>query len=153
METRSILYLGLILALLITVQGCATVGRAIGSGAGAGALFGGGIGALADPGRRGQNRIRNILIGTAIGGAVGAGSGYLTHRLTQNEAESSYKDAKDVGKKEEFERSTNSSENTPNLIPPRTEAVWVPDLVRGQTFIPGHFEYRIIEGAHWEVQR
>lgn len=138
---------------LVFVQACSTAGKSIGAGAGMGALLGGGVGALADPGRGGGNRFRNILIGTGVGGAVGAGTGYIAHRLAQDDREESYKKGKDETKKEITDQAMAGSGSAPSLVPPKTESFWVPDQIRGQTFIPGHFEFRIIEGAHWEVNR
>ncbi len=140
-------------ALLFLATGCATTGRSVGAGAGVGAGFGAGVGALADPGPGGENRIRNILIGTAVGGAVGAGAGYAADHLMKDEKDSSYQRGKGDAQKEISDRATISASNQPKLTPPRTEARWIPDQVRGATFVPGHFEYLIIENARWEAGR
>ncbi len=79
----SALFFGVIACLLLT-PGCATTGRSIGAGAGLGAFMGAGVGALADPSHQGGNRFRNILLGTAIGGVVGAGAGYAGDRIVNN---------------------------------------------------------------------
>lgn len=143
----------LFLAFQFLCSSCATTGGSIGMGAGGGALLGGGVGALADPGRKGENRIRNILIGTAIGGAVGAGAGYAADRLLKDGKDDAYQKGKTDAQKDISDRALNNDGNTPKLIPPKTEARWVPDQVRGNTFVPGHFEYLILEGARWDVAR
>ena len=139
--------------LLVLVSGCATTGQSVGLGAGSGALLGAGAGALADPGSHGGNRVRNVLIGTAIGGALGAGVGYLAGHNTENEKSEAYQKGKGDEKTEQQKRASNPDGTSPQLIAPKTEARWVPDQVRGTVFIPGHFEYVILEGAHWEVVR
>jgi hypothetical protein len=131
--------------------GCATTGRSVGAGAAAGGIAGAGVGAIADPGRHGENRFRNVVIGTAIGAAVGAGAGYAMDRFTHDEREDAAKGAKAQAEKEAETHAAQSTGMEPRLLPARTEARWIPDQVRGSTFVPGHFEYIIIEGARWET--
>lgn len=139
--------------MLILCSSCATTGKSIGAGAGAGAALGAGVGALADPGEGGEHRIRNVLIGTAIGGVVGAGTGYVADRYAKDEKDAAYQKGKLETQKEISEHPVYSDANQPKLVPPRTEARWIPDQVRGATFVPGHFEYIILEGAKWEPTR
>ena len=46
-------------------------------------------------------------------------------------------------------KASTGTSREPILIPPRVEARYVEDQVRGGTFIPGHVEYQIIEPAKW----
>jgi hypothetical protein len=134
-------------------QGCSTTQSSLATGAGIGGLAGAGVGAIADPGPDGNNRFRNIVIGTAAGSLVGAGTAYAIDRSNHDSNE----DGKKQGKKEAEEEANrrnqpSGSGNTPELIPPKTEAKWIPDQVRGSTFVPGHFEYSIVSPARWEAK-
>lgn len=138
---------------LVMSSGCATTGRSVGAGSVAGGVMGAGIGAIADPGPGGENRIRNVLIGTAAGSLVGAGAGFMIDRHIKDERQESYSKGKRDAEEASSRKASSSSGNQPRLSPAQTEAKWVPDQVRGSTFIPGHFEYVIIEGAHWEASQ
>lgn len=139
--------------LLMIGASCATTGRSVGLGAGTGAAAGTGVGLLANPGDNGQNRVRNVLIGSAIGGALGAGVGYLGDRVVRGKEQESYDKGKSEAKKETETQINTSLSEQPQLMPAKTEARWIPDQVRGNTFVPGHFEYVIIEGAKWQTSR
>jgi hypothetical protein len=132
---------------------CATTGKSTASGAVAGGLLGAGVGAIADPGEGGRNRFRNVVIGTAVGAAAGAATGLMFGESMKDERD----DARSQGRKEAMDtKSTSRTGNSgepPTLIPPRTEARWIPDQVHGNTFIPAHFEYSIVEGAQWQIPR
>ena len=125
----------------------------MGLGAAGGAAAGAGIGLMADPGEEGENRVRNVVIGSAIGGVLGAGAGYLGDRLVKDREKESYEKGKSESKKDTENQIGTGMPGQPQLLPARTEAKWVPDQVRGSTFVPGHFEYMIIEGAKWQVSR
>ena len=140
--------------LLFSLQACSTTQKSIALGAGVGSAAGAGVGAVADPGPKGKYRLRNVVIGTAVGAVAGAGVGYALDRYSHDERE----DAKREGKKESEEEQNkrldaSSSGGSPQLIAPKTEAKWIPDQVRGSTFVPGHFEYIIISQAHWEASQ
>lgn len=138
------------LALLGLSTGCATSGRTIGAGAGVGAGLGAGAGMLADPGPEGENRVRNVLIGSAVGGVVGAGAGFIADRIVKEGKDDAYQRGKKDQQREISDSAPSGSGQQPKLIPPRTEARWIPDQIRGNTFVPGHFEYVIIESAKWD---
>lgn len=135
---------------LSTSFGCATPAGSAGVGAVAGGVTGAGVGALADPGARGQNRFRNVIIGTAVGSALGAGAGFMLGQHVKDERDAAHDGGKKEALRESESHAGSLSGNSPRLIPARTEARWVPDQVRGSTFVPGHFEYLIIEGARWD---
>lgn len=135
---------------LLFMSACATTGGSVGAGAASGGLVGAGVGAIADPGSQGQNRIRNIVIGTAAGGVVGAGAGFMMDRHVKDERQEAFERGKKDGARE-APSSTRSPGASPQLMPAKTEARWIPDQVRGSTFVPGHFEYIIIENARWSA--
>ena len=151
MERSNILPSLLLLMLTIgNLTGCATTGKSIGLGAAGGAAFGAGVGALADPGPKGRNRIRNVLIGAGIGAAAGAGAGLLVQKGNEASESEGFDKGKLAAQKEKEAQANSLDPQAPKLIPARTEARWVPDVVRGNTFIPAHFEYQIVEGARWD---
>lgn len=133
---------------LALVSGCSTSGRSAFFGAGLGSLAGAGVGALADPGPKGRGRIRNVFIGAAAGSLAGAGAGLLIHEMGENKEKAGYEKAKSENDKKASQYAAASGE--PVLIPARVESIFVDDQVRGTTFVPAHFEYRIVEPAKWQ---
>lgn len=145
---------GIVLTLaLIFVSACSTPGKSVGAGAALGGLAGAGVGAIANPGKKGENRFRNVVVGTAVGAAVGAGAGYLADRYVQNERDEAEAKGRAEANKENAGPPASAAFGSPQLVPAKTEARWVPDQIRGSIFVPGHFEYVIIEGARWETER
>ncbi len=143
-----------VIPLIVSLQGCSTTSGSIATGAGLGGAMGAGVGALADAGPGGQHRFRNVVIGTAGGALLGAGAAYAIDRHEHDVAE----DARKAGVKERDEEwqkrnAASASNGSPELIPAKTEARWVPDQVKGSTFVPGHFEYFILENAHWSTKQ
>jgi hypothetical protein len=141
------------IVIIAALAGCSTTGKSVGAGGLVGGGLGAGAGLLADPGDNGQNRIRNVFIGSAIGGALGAGTGYVADRFVKDEKDEAYKKGKSDKEKEISDRLDSSSVSQPRLLPAKTEARWIPDQIRGNTFIPGHFEFNIVEGARWESNK
>jgi len=144
-KTVLITVITLIVSTLITA--CASSGTSTLMGAGLGAGLGSGIGAMVDPGPKGRNRIRNVFIGATAGSLLGAGTGYLAHEAT----ESAKKDAYDKGKTDaEKKQSAYSGDpGQPVLVPAQVDVQYQEDQVRGNVFVPGHFEYRIVSPSHW----
>jgi len=138
------------LACLIS-SGCTTMGKSVGAGAAAGGMMGAGVGALADPGSDSQNRFRNVVIGAAVGSAVGAGAGFMMGEHLKNEKQEAVSLARKGADEENSRHIQSTQAGAPRLISPRTEARWVSDQIRGNVFVPGHFEYVIVEGAKWET--
>lgn len=143
-----------LLTCIISLSACATTGKSTAAGAGVGAVVVGTAGALADSGPDGSNRMRNVVIGSAIGAGLGAAGGYFFGKHAETERENARaqgrKDAEDHIK---VETDNALQGDSPRLVPAKTEAKWVPDAVKGGTFIPGHFEYIIVQPAHWESGR
>lgn len=131
----------------IMVSGCATQSKSAGLGAFIGAGTGAALGGIVDPGKRGEYRTRNVIIGTAVGGIAGAVMGstiFENNELKRQEAyESGQKNAKAALSKQG---------NMPDLKNPKVEARWIEGRVVGNRYIDGHFEYIIIEPARWDVE-
>jgi len=136
------------LALGLVLSACATGGKSTLLGAGVGSGLGAGIGALADPGPKGRDRIRNVFIGAAAGGLLGAGAGYLAHGVVEKHEGEAYEKGKKDGEKTPAPiYAGNGAE--PVLTPARVESRYVDDQIRGNVFVPAHFEYMIVEPARW----
>jgi hypothetical protein len=134
------------LTVMTYASGCATTGRSTLVGAGAGAGIGAGVGAMVDPGPKGEGRIRNVFIGATAGSLLGAGAGYLAHEEIESRERASF----ERGKKESEKASAQSSSlGEPVLLPAKYEARFVERQVRGNVFVPEHFEYVIVEPARW----
>lgn len=137
--------LAVLLALICSA--CATSGRSTLFGAGTGATIGAGIGALANPGAKAQGRIRNVFIGATAGSLLGAGIGNLAHEEIEDREKASFEKAK----KESggIAASSSGNPNAPVLLPPRVESRFVEEQVRGNVYVPAHYEYIIVEPARW----
>ena len=149
--TNWAIYLALSFAIILST-GCSTTGKSIGAGALSGGVLGAGVGALADPGNAGENRFRNVVIGTAVGSAVGAGTGFMADQYAKNEKVDAYEKGKKDAEEAVNARLKSSQSKQPRLLPAKTEAHWVNDSIRSNVFIPGHFEYQIIEPARWTTE-
>ena len=131
---------------LAVLSGCATSGRSTLLGAGAGAGIGAGVGAMVNPGPKGEGRIRNVFIGAAAGSLLGAGIGNFAHEGIEGREKAAY----EKGKKEGTEtQAVGGADGAPVLLPPRVEARFVDEQVRGSVYVPAHFEYVIVEPARW----
>ena len=67
----------LVSALLL--NGCATQGKSAGLGGLIGATGGAALGGIADPGKKGEYRTRNVVVGATIGGMAGLIAGSALH--------------------------------------------------------------------------
>lgn len=128
---------------LMFLNGCATAGKSAALGGGIGAGVGAIAGGLADPGRDGEYRTRNVVIGTALGGMAGLAAGSLIHNEVEDQ------------KREAFQKGAASSPSPKNgtmpaLKTPRVESKWIDAHVVGNKFIDGHFEYIITEPTRWD---
>jgi len=128
----------------LAIAGCATQNKSVGLGAALGGGTGALVGSIADPGRRGENRTRNVILGSAVGAMVGAVAGGILH------------DDSEKKKKEAFLKGQASAPtpdgSPPSLSAPRVETKWIEGRVQGNRYIEGHFEYIIIEPARWDVR-
>lgn len=132
---------------VLTGSGCATSGKSTLLGSGIGAGVGAGVGAMVDPGPKGEGRIRNVFIGAAAGSLIGAGTGYFSHDLIEGRENDAYAKGKSDGAK--GQAAGGGTPGAPVLLPPRIEARFVDEQVRGTVFVPAHFEYVIVEPARW----
>lgn len=134
------------LAAVIVLAGCSTANKSVGLGGAVGAGTGALIGGIADPGKNGEMRTRNVLIGATLGGMTGMIAGSLVHK----ESEKSKKEAFLAGQKTAVPMQSGAM---PALSQPRVETHWIEGRVQGNRFIEGHFEYVIVEPVRWDVKQ
>lgn len=123
--------------------GCATQGKSLGMGAGIGAGAGAIAGGIADPGKDGEHRTRNVIVGSALGGVAGVVAGGLLYDAGEDKRRAGYEAGKKAGSKPQ-------SGTMPALSQPKVEARWVDSKVIGNRYVEGHFEYVIVEPIRWE---
>ncbi len=137
-QLTSIAYL-----LAIHVVGCATANRSTGLGGAIGAGTGMAVGAIADPGKNGAYRTRNIIIGGTLGAMTGMIAGNTIHESNEK--------AKNEGLKTGRVTAVPVDPNEePKLIPAQWRAEVVEAKRIGNRFVPRHIEYVITEPARWE---
>jgi hypothetical protein len=138
-------YTACIAAFFIVLQlgGCATADQSIGLGGAVGAGTGIAIGAIADPGKKGEYRTRNIM----IGGTLGAMTGLIAGSAIHSSAEKLKGEAFNAGRVSAPPVDPNEE---PKLIPAQWRAEVVEARRVGNRFVPRHIEYIITEQARWE---
>ena len=131
------------LSLSLALNGCATADKSVGLGAGIGAGSGMAIGAIADPGKNGEYRTRNVIIGGMLGAMTGAVAGSLIHSSREKQRAEAYKEGQ-----------AQATVIDPNQQPKLIAAQWRAEVIEakrvGNRFIPRHVEYVITDPAKWE---
>jgi hypothetical protein len=146
MKQNTQIYNAIILAISLTlIASCATQNKSLALGGAIGAGTGAIIGGIADPGKDGQYRTRNVIIGTGVGAVAGMATGAFIHSNIEDKKREAY----DQGKTDALKK-PQASGTMPNLKNPKVEARWMDGKVIGNRYIDGHFEYVIIEQARWE---
>jgi hypothetical protein len=129
--------------LALTTCGCASANKSIGLGGSIGAGTGAVLGGIADPGKKGEYRTRNVIIGSALGGMAGMIAGARIYENTAKQKQEAYKQ----GQKN---APAVDQDDSPNLIPAKWRAEVIETRRIGNRLIPRHIEYVIIEPARWE---
>ena len=132
------------LATLLLQTGCSTMGKSMGLGGAIGAGTGAALGGIVDPGKNGQYRTRNVIIGAGVGAIAGTLAGASMHENNERDKELAYM------KGQEAQRKSSKGQSVPALQQPKVEAIWVESKVVGNRYIEGHFEYIITEPTRWE---
>lgn len=129
---------------VLSLIACASQNKSVGLGAALGGGTGALVGAVADPGRKGENRTRNVILGTGLGAMAGMVAGNVLYE----ESEKKRKDAFLKGQASQ----PKMEGQPPSLSAPRVETRWIEGRVMGNRYIEGHFEYVIIEPARWDLK-
>ncbi len=131
----------LALTLVGILSACSTANKSVVAGAGFGAIGGAAIGGIADPGKNGEYRTRNVLVGATLGTMVGAVSGSLIHKKMEASKKEAYEKGKSTPRPD--------SSGQPTLTEPKVDARWIEGHGQGNRWIDGHWEYIILEPARW----
>lgn len=131
---------------VLIMSGCATSGKSVLTGTAVGAGVGSAIGAL-NPGQGG----RNVFIGSTAGSLLGAGAGYLTHKYMEQRETRGKEKAFDENKFSQWLTSQGSSldPDLPQLSDPIIEKQFIPDQVRGNQYMTGHWVFTIKNPTKW----
>lgn len=129
----------------VMLSGCATQNKSLALGGAIGAGTGAIIGGIADPGKDGQFRTRNVIIGSSFGAIAGMAGGAVIHSNSEDKKKEAYEQGKS-----EATKKLQTSSTMPNLKNPKVEARWIDGKISGNRYIEGHFEYVIMEPARWE---
>lgn len=143
-ERADLYYLMFItLALAISAVGCATQGKSVGLGGVVGAGTGAIAGGLMDPGKDGEYRTRNVVVGATLGGMAGMVTGALVYDPTEKEKKEAFLKGKAAAP-------APSTGTPPTLKPARVESQWIEGHPVGSNrWVDGHFEYVISEPARF----
>lgn len=144
-ETASFYYFSMIyfVALSLAMAGCATQNKSAGLGGLLGAGTGAALGGIVDPGKNGEYRTRNVIVGSALGGMAGLITGSVIH----DEMDSQKKEAYLKGRASAPQASAGAM---PSLKNAKVESKWIEGRVVGNRYIEGHFEYIIVEPTRWD---
>ena len=143
-KKTNLCYFATIVSTSILLNGCATESKSIGLGGAIGAGSGAVLGGIVDPGKNGEYRTRNVIVGAALGGMAGMVAGSVIHENTEDK------------KKEAFLKGRASapppqSGVMPSLKPARVESQWIEGHPVGTNrWVEGHFEFLIAEPARWD---
>jgi hypothetical protein len=146
-EKHDLLYLaalhGIALTIAFSFMGCATESGSIGLGGGIGAGTGAIIGGIADPGKDGQYRTRNVIVGSVVGGMAGMITGSEIHKNSEELKREGYL-------KGRASAPAPAAGAVPSLTQPRVRTEWVDSRAVGNRYVEGHFEYIIEENSRWD---
>jgi hypothetical protein len=145
-ERADLVYLMFVfLALAISAVGCATQGKSVGLGGAIGSGTGAIAGGLMDPGRDGEYRTRNVVIGGTLGAMAGMVTGALVYDHTEKEKKEAFLKGQAAAPTPGATGST-----APTLKPARVESQWIEGHPMGTNrWVEGHFEYVISEPARF----
>lgn len=142
---RKKLYVICVLALAFILNGCATQGKSAGLGGLIGATGGAALGGIADPGKKGEYRTRNVVVGAAIGGMAGLIAGSALHDEIKTREAKAYANGRASAPRQ-------ATGAMPSLQEAKVESRWIEGRVVGNRYIEGHFEYIITEPTRWSDQ-
>lgn len=145
-EKMNLFYLGgIYFFVVLLATGCATQSKSAGMGGLIGAAGGAAIGGIVDPGKNGEYRTRNVIVGATLGGMAGLIAGSAMHDEIKTRESVAYSKG----------RASAPQVNTgamPSLRGAKVESRWIEGRVVGNRYVEGHFEYIITEPARWDAQ-
>jgi malic enzyme len=128
----------------VLMSACATKEKSIGLGSSLGAGMGAALGGIMSPGKNGQYRTRNVIVGATVGAIAGGFTGSSLHDQKEQE--------KEIALLKSQSKAASRSPAVPELQQPKVEAYWVESKAVGNKWIEGHYEYVISEPTRWAAQ-
>ena len=128
----------------VLMSACATKEKSIGLGSSLGAGMGAALGGIMSPGKNGQYRTRNVIVGATVGAIAGGFTGSSLHDQKEQE--------KEIALLKSQNKAASRSPAVPELQQPKVEAYWVESKAVGNKWIEGHYEYVISEPTRWAAQ-
>lgn len=145
-ERMNLFYMAAIyLAAFALATGCATQNKSAGLGGLIGATGGAALGGIVDPGKNGEYRTRNVVIGATIGGMTGLVAGSALHQEIKEREAKAYANGRTSAPRQ-------ATGAMPSLREAKVESRWIEGRVVGNRYIEGHFEYIISEPTRWDAQ-
>jgi hypothetical protein len=129
----------------LAMTACATQNKTAGLGSLIGATGGAAIGGIVDPGKNGEYRTRNVIIGATVGGLVGLVAGSNFHEEIKAREEAAYTKGRASAPQPQMGA-------VPSMKNASVESRWIEGRVVGNRYIEGHFEHTITEPTRWDVQ-
>ena len=127
---------------VLCLNGCATQGKSAGLGGLIGATGGAALGGIADPGKKGEYRTRNVVVGATIGGMAGLIAGSTLFDEIKARESKAYANGRASAPRQ-------VTGAMPSLREAKIESRWIEGRVVGNRYIEGHFEHIITEPTRW----
>jgi outer membrane lipoprotein SlyB len=128
----------------VMMSSCASKEKSVGLGSSLGAGMGAALGGIMNPGKHGQYRTRNVIVGATVGAIAGGFTGSSLHDQKEQE--------KEIALLKSQKQTTSRAPAVPELQQPKVEAYWVESKVVGNKWVEGHYEYVISEPTRWAAQ-
>lgn len=141
--TKVFKYLMIVTSLFLSA--CATQNKSAGLGGLIGATGGAAIGGIVDPGKNGEYRTRNVVIGATIGGMAGLVAGSNLHEEIKARESAAYSKGRASAPQMPMGA-------MPSLKNAKVESRWIEGRVIGNRYVEGHFEHLITEPTRWDAQ-
>lgn len=135
----------ILIAAMFLATGCATQNKSAGLGGLIGATGGAALGGIADAGRKGEYRTRNVVVGATIGGIAGLVTGSTLFDTIKARESKAYANGRASAPRKALGA-------MPSLREAKVESRWIEGRVVGNRYIEGHFEYIITEPTRWSDQ-
>jgi hypothetical protein len=132
---------GSLILITLLMGGCSSRGKSIGLGTTLGAGMGAALGGIIDPGKKGQYRTRNVIVGATAGAIAGGFTGNAIYDQKEQE--------KEIALLKNSHKNEGQNPKPPSLSEPKVEAHWVESKAVGNRWIEGHYEYVITEPTRW----
>lgn len=140
-------YMAAVWCAALALQGCATEGKSLALGGAIGAGTGAVLGGIVDPGKNGQYRTRNVVIGSAFGGMAGMATGALLHDNTEDKKKEAY-----LAGQESMKNRPAPPPDGPGLTQATVKIEWIEGRAIGNKWVDGHYERTISEPVRWQTE-